>query len=347
MVLSTYKHRSTLNGLPHEALETISQRLSYVQPLLAQLDHIEPSLLSLLNINERSQHGAWLHALERSIGRDKWIRQYLLPIAEQFGLRHSVEESFVRECWKMHLFDVGIGRRRRQPDLEDVLPKVLHVFATSPYKTYWEDKLQELCRDQWSVESVITQYQQLNGRLSGLVRGIILAYLESGEIGLLRFSSHPYAEELLLLQEQVPYIARLYSEPDHLIAILRADIIAWYKTLHNIDSSLWQRHLLTDSPGTVERQHYQQRLKPYVRKRVIEGLKEYRQCDEHEASKLLNTLLDTGLLGLIDWRYTELVQQPATPYSHQRVFSILSQKLEGLHPEAQREIEEIIRHLLS
>lgn len=284
---------------------------------------------------------------ERARGRRSWENDYLLPLAAELDLPSLLAERFLSTCWSNGLFDRPVGKvkQRVRPPYEIIVPRVRSLLTEA---TSGQDgaatlrALTRLCRDEPAAQRILHGWVAVPGQVVSETRGLILACLSSGPLGVLRISQHPCVAALLRLERMRGSIADVTANPDVVIAVLRMDLIALQTTLQGIHPELWREHLLHEPPHSMARQRYQAQLKPQQRSRIIQALAERHECDADAADKLFTTFVTGGLPQLVDWRSGQTMHSTRTNLTHAQIAAAIAEHLSALDVAAR----ELIRHRL-
>lgn len=338
-------------GLDELALSIVDSRLPPFIDFLKSCTQHNSAWLNWPTPGEELQFRELFRLLESSMSRSMLLSNFLLPLATQLGMEQFAEDLALERCYKLGCFDRSHGRGRlRRPSSEAVLPKVreiIHTYATKQQRVsaFLEA---DVCRDKRVAEDVAIMFQpqHVAEQVAAMARGLIMACLEYGVLGLLHGTQYPCYDELVLLQRHRPYIAQLTTDTEQRLAVLRADVIALYHGLRSVDPKWWQLHLLHGPEQGKERQHYQRCLTPEVQQALAEGVQEARGCDEAMAEVLYTTLIHHGLPGLIDLRCNATFSPTRRTLEAVRVQTALEQQLGGLTLDARQKITKRLDYLL-
>lgn len=338
-------------GLDSAALAIIEVRLPPFIEFLKKCAQQNSAWLSWPTPGEELKFRELFRLLESGMPRSELLSNFFLPLATQLDMRQAAKDVALDRCYRLGWFDVWhLNQRSRRPSADQVLPKVRQILHTHTTKQQRVSALLEagICKDKRIAEDVAILFQpeHVAGQLAAMARGLILACLEHGVLGLLHGTQYPCYDELVLLQRYRPFIAQLNSDTEQCLAVLRADVIALYHGLRNVDRKWWQLHLLHNPEQGKERQHYQGCLTPEVQQAFVEGVQQARGCDESMAVLLCNTLIHQGLPGLIDLRCRAGVATTQQSLEAVRVQTALDQQLGGLTSDARQKITKRLDDLL-
>jgi hypothetical protein len=374
-------------GLDAEGEAIIAARRDAVEAFVAQ--HLDASIdasdahtapeqrplsAAFAELEERVTRTRSGTSADQVVGRDRWHRDYLAPLAEGLGLRDRAYRSIARSCLNRGWFDRPAGKTLERPELETLLPRVRSAVEGPGGASERAQALLEggACRDNTRATSVVEAFflPEVMREQCAMARGVVLSALEFGAIGLLAVSDYPHTPALLHLERHRALIGEISAEPEALLAVLRSDLIALHKAFDRVgaewiealrqqdarrraakqrsqgdskrrfnDERLWRDHLLHDRPGGTERAHFRREvLRPWILQRLQYVIAEHRKCELAEAAALRDLLTDAGLPGMIDWRCQGLSSQAQQTLEHTRIQRVLDQHLAGLSAEARREI---------
>jgi hypothetical protein len=282
-------------------------------------------------------------------GLATWLDRYLIPLARELSLLEQAMHQLLQRCARRGLFDQvnAKGRLQRPPNLPAVLADVRAVCERTNVTTRRVDALVEkgLCRDKKTAERVVEEVRQAEDVAAGIARGIVLAYGEYGDLGLLRSSSFPYTDELLILSKQAFHLGALTPDHTALLHILVADLLAVADAIEAVLPKRWNTRLLTDPAHSPIRQALRNALGDVRRGRLLAHIAHERGCSPDEALQLSVALLEHGLDGLIDWRAGHGAGTTRERLQRVRVRKALLAHFAALHGEDYHAIATLLDHL--
>lgn len=331
--------------------------------LHALLDDLKQSELRVDDVPEALRYTTRVQRMSN------WERTYTQPLARSLGLDHRIKLTQLLLCHRRGWFDrVRPGQRAlERPHVDSVLGK-LDTILNLPTVQDRITALQAatLCRDEHSATNVVDAFGQVDTLSAGVAWHVALATARWGPLGLLLYSDHPCADELLVLEEHADIIGALSSIPTATLAALRADILALCTALQAEDAlarhlpppkrprgavrrehtyTWWRPDLLHQPVYSDTRRAYQQRLHEKRRAAILQRLQQHRQCDEHEAGALLNAWATGGLNHLVGWRTGTAQHQPYA-FTLARIDQSLDHHVGWLHAHHRRELNRLVRILL-
>lgn len=331
-----------LAGFDEQAEAIITGRLSVLNKHLDIWSLEEETGIPILSegSNSNTSREATLLKILRvaSLGGD----DPLAALADELDIGADVEECLVRICHKRGLFDHP-NSRLPPPKIDDLLPKIGAILGNSPYESHRAAELvqQAICSDYQKAKAVAREFtKRLPYSIKRRVFAILQVYHDLGPVGLLHLSDHPCADILIALERQFRH------EPPELLSILRADLLALYYGLIEIDRKLWQSHLLYEPPSTANRQRYAQRLSQSQRTDITAAFARHRRCFEEEAKQVFERFVSQGLVGLESFRSTLLMDSRSSDMLTKRALRALDRHTKGVQPESRHLIEHMLRCLL-
>lgn len=293
---------------------------------------------------------------ERQAGRNKWINEYLLPIAHQTHLYRTARTTTLQRIWKRnavaHLLAPGQWEEGEEPEFvfvrlraafsdqltRNALARVLHQNGVSPDT--------ETARA--LVDLVYRVDDQINKAAVSTARGLILSALEHGWIGLLRHSPYECTEGLLLLQRYADKIATLTSQPLDLLSTLRGDIIAFTYTIKQAVAKYQTSlsNLFQEPRSSLFRQRFNNFVTPEQRSQAIALFANHRGVSIEESSSLFESVVTAGLPQLIEARCSALFVVKAHFLEHQRVRESIERNLAALRQDAREKAIMLLGHML-
>ncbi len=319
-------------------------------------------------------------------GLNDWLTNYLLPLARDLELRPLGTEHVFVLLYNQGVFDLQQLRGSpklpntrtkslKRPPAEDVIPQVRRVMGafSAPADQKHELIRRGLCRDDDTAYYMVQAFDfdrkdsPLYRIAIKLTRGIILSFLTHNAIGLLANSVHPCSDILLNLEGRRKTIALLTEQPDAVLAVLRADLLALHEALIDTPISdgqakrgknerkqygeripyLWREDLLYLPSYSIDRQEYRARITPEQWITLAAKLAGLRGCSQDEAQQSLEILTSNGLDGLIDWRCTSPNRHKQDTLHFLRLGESIERHLSGFHPDARRKISEMLRVLVT
>lgn len=345
-----------LSGLGLDVDQIIHRRLTLICSFLEHHLNLPQPVLTLEDQERQQLNHDFIHLEqqvacttsnhwhERSNGRIRWEREYLLPLAQQLELIAQAESMALQTCWRRGWFDRRPLKQQKQKlDPEPIFREVRDILRYSEIRVQRRNELikHRLCRDEETAQQIALELEKIPDSAAALARGLILNFLGYGPIGLLHHSSFSWTTEVLYLEKQLLQIPNaIHSHETQ--AILRRDVVAVSSVLTHF--SLWNQNLLHDPPGTPRRTKLQKLLRTGFRHRMYEALAQYRGCSENEAEQLLNAIVQHGLPAIIDWR-GELHKSTATATLKQRLHHAIQKHLSALQPDVLRELEQSLGHV--
>jgi hypothetical protein len=288
----------------------------------------------------------------------RWRREFLLPLAQQLGFIDRVEMTVLQNCWRRDHFSYQKNAQRkleRPPEEEKELifqrvQEIFHHFPSRTGKANYIDALAEpvqgVCRDRQTAEVVGREYNRIAERAAGLAQGILLAFIEHRELGILKHTQYEGADELLLLEGYRADVAEHSDDPEATLADLRRDVIAARRVL--VEMNLWQQDVLHWPPYSYQRQQYVQRLTPERQDQVSQLLALSRNCTIEQAAGIFERLVRGGLPGLTAWRcvsFSQNVQQVQEAIEGRRLERKIGEHLGGLDAAQHVQVGDTIGHL--
>lgn len=355
-----------LPGLDEEGQEYFCRAWACVYPFLRDALGADESWADLPNAQTRStllqrftqlernvtRSGAALRAV-RERGLEKYREDYLLKIAEPLGFVSKCRATALRSLIRRGL--LVLPQTIKDPLSVSALASVETWLASimDEHKTAKQQRallVQEgACRSERVAGDVVDALAKVNVQAAAMARGLILAAIEHGWVGLLHHSNHPCIEPLLLLQRHAHHIAELTPSSGEALRELRADLVALHKALSSSVSSnrksLWHFNLLHLPAKSPQRTAFRQHLSPSVQDALIARLGDNRACSYGHASCLLEIFLQGGLTALIDWRCGHTGPSSEQNLTIKRVEAVTRQTLAPLNPAAQRRAADLLRHL--
>lgn len=173
-------------------------------------------------------------AVDRSNGRATWHHEYLLPIARALGWVEAAYHAQIRWCWNHGRFDRerSSGVPRHRPAFPTVLSRIHETVNPAALMRQQAAALvkAKLCRDAAIAGDVIARLNQSEQQAASQVRGLLLAAIAYGPLGLLHHSEYAYTDELWALQRHTEQIAQLTDDLPRMMRLLYDDVIALCKT---------------------------------------------------------------------------------------------------------------------
>lgn len=343
------KKISSVSGLDFIGTQIIETRFPIVYAFLEACSFIHPLWREALAADDRAQLQRFLNMYEQAPETGRLPDQQWIALAEQLDVHRSVEEALLRRCYRMHVFDTFVDGKYVSPDPSDIFPKVRTILETEAYKGNRQHKLleQNLCRDEAATGTFFYEYTQLPKRVASVARGVVLAYLSFGPLGLLQSSTYPCAEELFRLEQLALNIMPIATQTRDVRATLRADLIALYHAFQSVNSKLWQQYLLYEPAQSAARHLHQHKFTLEIRRELVIAVTHERSCNESNAALLLDIFLKRGLFGLIEMRSEASLDSPHSEILFERIKKTLDQHLGQISFVARQEIERLLTHLVT
>jgi hypothetical protein len=158
----------------------------------------------------------------------------------------------------------------------------------------------QLCRDKETARLVVETWRRCEQRAAGLTRGLVLAYLAYGDIGLLTSSGYAHTDELLLLQSHRERIAALSSPA--VWYQLHVDIVALASAWKIAMPKYWCIRLLSEPANSAYRQQIAKAFGTRRRNAVVQALVTQSGYAETEAQALVAHTLHGGISELVAYR---------------------------------------------
>lgn len=338
-------------GLDALGISIIEQRLPPIKAFFQQCASADPGWLAWPSAQHPHQFRELFATLEKQVPEPQMVRSYFLPFAERLGMRQSVEAAVLRRCHRLGCFDYqGPRRQSLRPEADDIFPRVREILSAHTTKKARITALVQagVCRESRIADDVASAFTpaRLDRQIAAPARGIVLACVDFGTLGLLHGSTYLCYDELILLQRLIPSIAQITDAPDVMIGKLRSDLIALFHAFHRVGHKLWQLHLLHGPPESIERRRYQDGLTHEVLSALIEALVEQGSYTEPEAVQLRDTLIERGLSGLIDLRCAAPTSTTQRTLAATRVQRALDEHLGALTVTTRQEIDRRLDVLL-
>jgi hypothetical protein len=286
-------------------------------------------------------------ALLKHVRALKPSEQAFFDLADRLELVVKARRTLMVAVWSRGWFDQFDRQRSlRRPEFIAVVPRLQTILNEHSTIKARVAALYEsgLCRDLRIAQVVAEKLVELNvlKTAAGLARGVVLACIEYGEVGLLAESGYPWQECTLPLLRQAATVSSLVEQPDIALSVLHKDLLALNDALSSTHPPLWQQHLVTDPPGSIERQRYCKRLRLPQQAHVVVWLINRYRYTEVEASKLVETFLAGGLSELISWRCAVVTSDVQSLLASKQRTNLLNTLFSGLHRDARRELEQLL-----
>ncbi len=278
------------NGLPHEVLDPSAEDVTLRIQLLACAPSIRTDVY--------------------------------LSLARQLGFVVAIRRSIYLRAWRSGMLSSSIwlpyaqaSKKGAAPTFHEIERRFLTVIEASKHVTNWIAALSEqrLCRDDAAARRIAHELDRVNGSASTMARDLVLTWCRVDRIGLLKHGDYPCFDELMLVQRYEQEVAERRSDTVAVLATLRSDVIALYRTFHHPEflkayqasygtkAKPWDQSLLHQPPDTEMRQAAQCGIAP-LSHLFIPILANLRGETETIASALLDALQRHGLPDLIAFR---------------------------------------------
>jgi hypothetical protein len=294
----------------------------------------------------------------------KWEHNYLLPLARDLRVYERVTQVQIAACLHHGWFDQRTTKKNslQRPQLVDIVKGLDSILAID----FERDRISALqidwmCRDSYCAAHVVKELSQIDSLSASSAWAVTLAVISYGPLGLLTYTTHPCADELILLQRHADTISHLSDTPDLVLAALRADIIALCSTLRSLDElthqpledsnrtaqpsekcpKLWRPDFLHQTAHSQARQQYRQRLTPEIQRLIVERLTLYRDCSQAQAEELFDTWANKGLNGLVAYHIARPHESTHT-FMMARIRSALDRHLGWLKAYQRQEVERLL-----
>lgn len=346
------EHEDSASAFPDSAARSIIERRR-----LVVRDHLArwQEAPAAQTISLGPKHRDWLSQLERAVcrssspdfdersrGRAQWLTEFLLPLAHDLDLVQASEEASLQQLYRHGSFDQldpESGKLHRLP-ADDPIPIVRALLRDVPFNNRRVAALvaQQHCRDEETAKHVVEAWRRREQQAGGLARGVMLAYLTYGEIGLLTNSSYPHTDALLLLEAQRHLIPEL-SNPAVLLQ-LRADIGGLAYAWQTAVPGFWCLRLLQEPPDSEYRRRVAENFGTRRRNSVAQVFATQPGYTESTAQELVDQTLSGGLRALIAYRTRqENVTVTVERYERLQLQRTLDKSYGGLSVEYQEFIK--------
>lgn len=315
-----------------------------------------------LRINDTTAASDWVIALEKAVcradaedfavrsrGREHWLNAFLLPLAEALNLRDVAEDTTLRQLYRTGAFDhtnPTTGTWQRPPD--DVLAAVRDLLVTVPFHKRRIAALceQGLCRDNDAATRIVDTWRRCEQRAAGLARGVMLAYLAYGDLGLLTNSTHPFTDELLYLESQRSVIAEL-TDPA-LVGQLQVDLVALMRAWQATLPDLWSIRLLREPCDSEYRRHISRTVGTRRQANLAHVLESQFGYTPSEALDIISQTLIGGLRALAAFRARRSgIERTADDFERHQLQQVLRHQYATLLEDDLRYIETLLLNLHS
>ena len=307
------------------------------------------------------EHRDWLIQLEqavcrttaadfdaRSRGRDQWLSAFLLPLAHDLELVQVAESTTLHQLYRTGSFD-GIdpatGTLQRPPE-QQVVERVRDLLQSIPSHTHRATHLVALqhCRDTETAKLVVETWRRGDRSAAGLARGVVLAYLAHGDMGLLTHSTHPYTDELLFLHARRERIAEVSAST--IWPQLHRDVVALAHAWQATEPKTWCIRLLSEPANSDYRKRTGQSFGTRRRTAVAQVLVAQHGYAETEASALVAHTLHGGLSELVAYRsQSDNLALAIERYEQLHLRRVLRDTYGALGKDDQTYIETLLCHL--
>jgi len=288
-------------------------------------------------------------------------------LAQMLGLFDVALGITLRAYWRVGVFmsmhprdAVRTGIKPTSPSIEEVTQRVRAVMTTSPHMTHWERafKNDRLCRDDDGAKQLAHDLTHIPNTAIRMARGLLQKWVQIGSLALLEYAHYPYLGVLQRLHRREAQIAEATQEPQLVIAMLRADLVALQRTLsqkslqkraRKLSQSpivLWDESVLHQPAHSRQRELYQRRVAiPALRGAILQELAQQRGCDATYATDLFSRFASGGLDILMAWHCGAGIQAIRQRYDAQLIRSALEPHVRAFPADARRRIVTRLEHL--